>query len=313
MTICSGPVRDWLAATDLIRNSWKQNRQTPLDYTPEYLKTLVEYPGAGPAVAPAYYDHDDLVAFVAGFPRSVRLQGQTRTLLLMSFFTVAPNYQGKGYGRAIWMECLRQAKTLGYDGAFHYCVDGNSSNAITVAAAQEAGFACSRVFTVRYLMRLLRPGTGPESQPDAVDTALFQKASESLGAELPLMRLWSAAEAQWQMQSSGRWFSTDADGGLLSGCLLHVADTAHTPCFFFEDILWDRLAPEARGILLQRLLDRIGRTATLAVVPLLQYADPAPFAAAGFRRSPRVLHAYLTGWNAGANVQQFPGMYLDIV
>ena len=150
-------------------------------------------------------------------------------------------------------------------------------------------------------------------EPDAADTGLFLQAAESLGAELPLIRLWGASEASWQMQSIGRLFSADERGAVLTGSVLNVADTNHMPCFFFEDILWDRLPPDARAALLARLLARASRVATLAVVPILEYADLSPFLAAGFRRSMRLLHAYLTLWNAPPNLEQFTGMYLDVL
>jgi GNAT superfamily N-acetyltransferase len=313
MAISQGAVRDWTAAVDLIGHSWKQNRETPLDYTPEFVYSLLRYPGDGPVIAPASYDNGKLMAFVAGFPRRVRLQGQMLRLLLMSFFTVAPAYRGHGYGSAIWADCLRQAKSAGYDGALHYCVDGNSSNAITVAAAKSAGFEARHVFTVRYVMRLLRPGTGQGPESDTINTSLFLNAAESLGAAVPLTRLWSAAEAEWQMRSPGRLCSADAKGGVLTGYVLNVLDTAHTPCFFVDDILWGQLTPEDRKALVDRLLGRASKVASLAVLPMLEYADLSPFLAAGFRRSPRLLHAYLTLWHAPPDLPELRGMYVDVL
>jgi GNAT superfamily N-acetyltransferase len=311
MTLSDGPVRDWATAVDLMRQSWKENRETPLDYTLEFVNSLLRYPGDGPVLAPAYYEGDNLIAFVAGFPRSVRLHGQVRRLLLMSFFTVAPAYRGRGYGRAVCANCLRQAKSAGYDGVLHYCAEGNSSNAVTLAAAKSAGFEARRVFTVKYLLRLLRPSGGPASEQE-VDPHLFLNAVESL-APAPLSRVWSAAEAEWQMSSPGRLFSSDANGGVLTGCIINVRDAAHTPCLFVEDVLWGNLTPDARSALLDRLLARASRTATLAALPILEYADVSPFREAGFRRSPRLLHAYLTLWHAQPDLQEFRSMYIDVL
>ena len=157
MAINRSPVRDWVAAAELIRRTWQQNRETPIDYTPEFFNSLLEYPGIGPVVAPGYYYDGKLFAFIAGFPRVVSIRCRSQKLLLVSFFTVAPEYQGRGYGRTVFQECLQQAKSAGYDGVIHYCVDGNPSNTIMASAAKSAGFETLHVFTVKYLMRRLRP------------------------------------------------------------------------------------------------------------------------------------------------------------
>jgi GNAT superfamily N-acetyltransferase len=312
MLLSEGRIQDWASAVDFIRHSWKTNRETQVDYNLEFVNSLLQYPGDGPVLAPAYYDNGALIALVAGFPRSVRLQDQVRKLLLMSFFTVAPAYRGQGYGRAVWANCLRMAKSAGYDGVLHYCVDGNPSNAVTVAAAESEGFKAHRVFTIKYLMRLLRPSGAPASDPEELDAQLLLNAAESL-APPPLSRVWSTAEAEWQMSSYGRLFSADVNGGALTGYVLNLLDAGHTPCFFIEDVLWHRLAPEARPVLLDRFLGRASQIASLAVLPMLEYSDLSPFRAAGFRRSPRLLHAYLTLWHAQPDLQEFQSMYMDIL
>jgi GNAT superfamily N-acetyltransferase len=317
MNISSGPVRDWESAVDLIQQSWRPGLEATVEYTPGFLSRLSECPSDQPVLAPAFYDDGVLFAFVIGFPRRVRLEGQVRKLLLMSFFTVAPAYRGQGYGRSIWVECLRQAKCVGYDGVIHYCVEGNPSNQITTAAAESAGFAARRVFTVKFLMGMLRPATDEPAEPSPaevlVDTCCFLKASEGLNADVPLVRQWSEAEANWHLTSPGRLCYSDPAGGVVSGIVQRSADSAHTPCLSIEDVLWDRLTAEARRMLLDRLMRRASRIASVAVVPMLGYADLSPFLAAGFRRSPRLIHAYLTLWDTSADFRDFSGMYLDIL
>jgi hypothetical protein len=215
------------------------------------------------------------------------------------------------------VECLRQAKSVGYDGIIHYSVEGNPSNQITKAAAESAGFEARRVFTIKFLMRMLRPATHEPVEPTPsevlVDTCSFLKASEGLDAEVPLVRQWSEAEANWHLTSAGRLCDSDPAGGVVSGIVQRSADSAHTPCLSIEDVLWDRLTSEARGILLDRLMRRAPQVASFAVVPMLGYADLSPFLTAGFRRSPRLIHAYLTLWDTSANSRDFSGMYLDIL
>ena len=66
MTISIGAVRDWVSAVELLRRSWKPGREAVLEYTPEFLLKMSEYPSDLPVVAPAYYDGDTLFAFVPG-------------------------------------------------------------------------------------------------------------------------------------------------------------------------------------------------------------------------------------------------------
>jgi GNAT superfamily N-acetyltransferase len=306
-----GSVHDYRAAAGLMTTSWAQNRESPLEYTPEFLESFFAYPGSLPAITPALYEGGRLAAFVGGVPRIVRLHGATRRLLLMTFFTVAPEWKGKGVGRAVWAECLHRARAAGYDGALHYCVDGNRSNEVTAAAARAAGYHSRRILSIRYLMRLLRPPQQPyaASEPD-VDA--FLAAAALLPAEIPLARVWTAAEAHWQCSQRTGALYENAGDGVLTGYTMTAADANRTPCVFIEDILWGTLAPEPRIELLQRFLARAAGTARMAVVPCLEYADMTPFTAAAFRRSPRLLHAYLTSWTGGAG-PDVNAMYTDVL
>jgi hypothetical protein len=64
------------------------------------------------------------------------------------------------------------------------------------------------------------------------------------------------------------------------------------PCFFVEEVLW---------------------SASLAVVPMLEYADISPFREARIHRSSRLLHAYLTLWFGPVHPPEFPGMRADVL
>lgn len=309
-------LRDFERAAELIGSSWRENRETSMDYTPEYLRSMMSYPGARPTLAPAFYDGDRLVAFVLGFPRTFVIRGETRTLLLMSFFTVAPGYKGKGIGRRIWAECLLDARKAGYHGALHYCVDTNPSNRITAAGANAAGFEARHIFTVRYLMGFLRRDSGQgenRDEPPLQSTQPFLHATEHLASAIPLKRKWNLHEAEWLRDRPGSILTTDPAGAALSGYLLKTADSTKTSCFFIEDILWDGIAAADRPALLSRCLARAAESATIVTVPILNYADMAAFAAAGFRRSPRVLNTYLTLWDGSAEASEMPSLYTDVL
>jgi GNAT superfamily N-acetyltransferase len=306
-----GTVEDLAAASNLIGVSWKENRQEPLEYTPEFLRSLAAFPSDLPVVAPAIYDRGELAAFVMGFPRRMRFEGEVRDILLMTFFTVAPAHKGRGLGGAIWAECLRQAKTLGYHGALHYCGDRNPSNAVTLAGAESAGFKAHRIFTIRYMLKMLTPAARLAESPRVSDD-LFLAAAESLRVPVPLRRVWTAAEVEWLHARPGSIVSAHPGGGVLGGYAIHSADAAHTRCFFIEDILWDNLDAGERHFLLLDFLQRAAQHASVAVLPVLGYADLSPFLANRFRRSPRSLHAYLTLFTGTSVDAEFPGLYADV-
>lgn len=303
------------AAAELMLSSWSENRESPLDYSGEILRCYFEYPGNGPLIAPALYDEGRLVAFVAGMPRTVSFRGEERKLLLMTFFTVAPGWKGHGLGVEVWAECLRQAREAGYHGAIHFCAEGNVSNHVTVAGARKIGLTATPISTVRFLMRLLTPADASNA-PREASIEDFLHAADVAARHAPLARRWSRAEAEWQCRGridpicvSRR---SGSSVGALTGYRMRSMDSRNTRCAFIEDVLWHEFAPEDRTRLLDEFLSVAAEDAQIAVVPLLDYADMSAFRAAGFRRAPRVLNAYLTLWNADTEVE-VPSMYIDVL
>jgi GNAT superfamily N-acetyltransferase len=303
------------AAAALMRASWSENRERPLDYDAELLGRFLAYPGSGPIIAPALYDEDRLAAFVMGMPRQASCGGETRRLLLMTFFTVAPEWKGHGLGVAVWAECLRRAREAGYDGAIHYCVEGNVSNHVTRAGARAAGLEARPIGAVRYLMRLLEPAPGSAEMARA-DVDDFVQAAASAAREAPLARLWTGAEAAWQCRDRVDPVCVTrrrgASAGALAGDRIRSLDEARTRSAFIDDVLWHELAPEDRACLLQEFVREASADAEIVVVPMLDYADLAPFRAAGFRRSRRTLNGYLTMWNGDADVD-VSSIYMDVL
>jgi ribosomal protein S18 acetylase RimI-like enzyme len=302
------------AAAELMRVSWRENRETPMDWTADILRSYLESPGDGPVVAPALYDGTRLVAFVIGVPRTVRLSGETRRLLLISFFTVAPDWKGQGIGAELWAECLRQGDEAGYGGALHFAVEGNVSNHVTRAGARRAGMVVSQVATVRYLMRLLAPSTTSVRGPPVLDD--FLAAAGGVRTDLWLARRWSRDEAEWQCRRRVDPVCVtrrvgDA-AGALAGYRMRLLDGRDTRCVFVDDVLWDDLAPADRTKLLADFLAAASVGASIAVVPVLGYADVGAFQASGFRRSPRVLNAYLTAHTLPPTGDDASAMYIDV-
>jgi hypothetical protein len=80
-----------------------------------------------------------------------------------------------------------------------------------------------------------------------------------------------------------------------------------------EDVLWGTLEQQERLVLVRKLLDQAAAAgAQMAIVPSLGYADMEPFSAARFRRTPRVLQAYLTVFKGDPPPEAVSSMYLDV-
>lgn len=303
-------------AAELISASWKENKDQALDYNAEFLHSCYEYPGVDPNLSPVIFLEDRLAAFVCAFPRNAMLHGKPVRLAMLTFFTVASGMKGKGLGLAVWAECLRRVRAAGFDGALHYCVDGNRSNAVTVAAAESIGLQSHRIFTVKYLMRVIT--SSADAAPRQVADERFRSAFESLAGTLPrdlnLSRVWTNAEVEWECND--RYGAVVAcrdhqpEDGLLTGYVLEMTDRERTPCLFIENLFWTGLDESGRSSLLQSLLNQAAERARVAVVPLWNYADTSVFARAGFRQSTRMLHMYVTLWN-GAEPPS-PPMYMDV-
>lgn len=172
-------------AARLMRNSWAENSDQSLDYNLAFLASCYEYPEVNPSLSPILEDGPALCAFVSAFPRRAVLDGRPLRLALLSFFTVAAGMKGMGYGKTVWAERLRRACEAGYDGAVHYCVDGNRSNQVTVAAARSIGFETKLVMTLGYLIRFLR--LAPDAVPAPLEASFLQafpSYAEGLAARL---------------------------------------------------------------------------------------------------------------------------------
>ena len=161
-----------------------------------------------------------------------------------------------------------------------------------------------------------QPAFDPDNlDPEWVDG--FLEAAARTAAVIPLARLWSREEAEWQCRQRADLVavSHSAGGrqGFLTGYIMPIADRAQTKCLLIEDILWNDLASEERPVLVQKLVDRSAFSgAKMAVVPLLGYADPEAFAKSRFLRSPRVLHAYFGLWDEALEPEPVNSFYLDV-
>ena len=303
----------------MMEASWQQNRTPSFLYTAPFLADLFRYPGASFSLAPTLYRDGQPAAFVAGFPRSVRLDGKHLELLVVALLTVAKEHKGSGYGILVWTELARRARAAGFDGVLTYCVEGEAMNRMIEGASLGAGIPSVRIHTVSYLSRVLlgaKPAaTGPPSGD--VSPRDFVSLAKNASASVPLARRWSEDEAAWQCRREGV-VSARRDGpggrrGLLTGYVMQLVNAGRTKCLLAEDILWNELERDDREALARELTAAgAAAGAQLAIIPVLGYADTSAFAAVKFRPSGQRVHAYLSLWNGSQPTEPLSGYYLDV-
>jgi hypothetical protein len=308
---------DFESLADVVKDSWGQNQNQSLLYDEPFLRSAFAYPGTSFDLAPTIYIDGYPAAFVAGFPRTVRLDGRKQRLACITFWTTSARFKGRGFGSRVWMEILRRARDSGYDGAVNSCVDGAATNAIVVACGERVNAEVYRLFTAKYLALLLRPAsmTKTAASPGVVD--LFLRAAAQLPESVPLVRVWSREEAEWQcLRRTGALCAVHEEGsrfGVATGYVVEVIDKAPTKVLMVEDLLWGDLEAQEQLALLRQLLAKgAAAEAQIAVVPLMGYAETTQLRAAGFRQSRRLMHMYLTVWSGTPAPESLSSLYLDI-
>ncbi len=296
----------------MIEKAWAVSTSPPLLYTPAFLKSGFEYPGAAFSLAPTLYDGDEPLAFVAGFPRTLGYGGQEYSVLLITFLTAAAEHRNAGYGIVIWNELVRRARDAGFDGMVNYCIEGDAMNRMIVPASRRMKVPVEKVYSVEYLSRVLSPKRdAPDPIAPPVDR--FLERTAEVAAETPLARVWTEAEAHWQCTREGA-VVVEAGDGLLTGYIMETADARRTKSLLVEDVLWGSLTEDERKALVVALTTQAAAAgARIAAVPVLGYADLRPFEAAGFRPSRRVVHMYLSLWGAAPAAEPVASCYLDVV
>ena len=298
-------------AAAVIRRAFQTNKEPFLNYNANFLASCYTYPGAQPELSPAFFHDDRLVSILVSLPRHVIFERKRLALALLTLNAVEPEYRSYGLGIEMVAEAVRRARASGYDGAIYCCVDGHRANRTSSAGVKAANEACNHVYTVEYLIKILRVPSSDESEPAGAND--FLSSAERLSDRMSFCRVWTADEAAWEC--SGRYgalsekLEKHGNRGVLTGYILE-ADSG-TGCLFLEDLLWDDLDSDARKMLLQRFLNRAARSALIAVVPLWGYTQYDIFHEMGFRRSNRRLHVYLSLWNGLQITSRPEAMYID--
>ncbi len=310
---------DELAA--IMRDSWADGAGAPYLYTADLLAEWLAYPGA--EITAAIYTDEGLVAFAAGLPRQIEVAGAPRRVLISTCLTVAPAQKAAGYGIVVWSELMRRARDAGYDGVVNYCADGQAMHKMIEAGCRLLDLPLVKVKSFSYLVGTIAAGPrdsaaaaarrespGPRRLVDAA-AADADRARATPGAQL--WRVWSDAEAQWQLSRAGA-VAAGEDAAVLTGCVTTVADAARSRYLTVDDVLWAAAQDDARRELVRRLMAQAAtHGAAYVVLPLLGYADVRPFLAAGLVPSPHTMHAYLTLWSDPTVVTPMERYYLDVL
>jgi hypothetical protein len=309
---------DYEQLAAVMRDSWADGPSAPYLYTAELLADWLGAPGK--ALAPAIYTDEGLVAFAAGLPREVEIGGATRRILISTFLTVAPAQKAAGYGIVVWSELMRRAAAAGYDGVVNYCADGQAMHRMIETGCRLLDLPLMQVKSFSYLVGTLAPAlrTGGPSGERVPARRLVEAAAGDAerghdDGPARLWRVWSDAEADWQLSRTGAIAVSDGDA-VLTGSVATVADAARSRYLVVDDVLWASARNEARQRLVADLLARAAAGgAGYVVVPVMGYADVRPFLAAGLVPSPHTMHAYLTLWSDPEAVQTVERYYLDVI
>jgi len=261
---------------------------------------------------------DRPVAFVAGLPRSVRMGDHELRLVVVSFLTVSVEHKNRGYGILVWSELVRRAREAGFDGVVNYCVEGEAMNRMIEGSCRRLGLPVVRVYTVEYLSKVLWPKRDSAEKSHArLPVEQFIAVASRATGDCPLARIWTDAEAEWQLRRLGAVRAEAAAGsrsGLAGGYVIPVANRDRTPCLIVDDILWADLGAAEREVVVRDLVGAASAAgARLAVVPVQGYADIQPFVEAGFRPSRTRIHAYLTVWSRPVPDEPLSSYYLDVI
>ena len=214
---------------------------------------------------------------------------------------------------------MRRAAAAGYDGVVNYCADGQAMHRMIETGCRLLDLPLVRVKSFSYLVGTLgpprRPAVVPASARPPAGSSMRPQQRPRAAATTParLWRVWSEAEAEWQLSRTGAVAVSDGEA-VLTATVATVADAARSRCLVVDDVLWASARAEPRHTLVADLLAQAaGDGASYVVVPLMGYADIRPFLAAGLLPSPHTMHAYLTLWSDPTAVQPVESYYLDVI
>jgi hypothetical protein len=309
---------DFRALSAMMEQSWAQNANRALVYSEDFLRSAFAYPGSSYDLAPSVYRAAELLAFVAGFPRSVCLGGREMRLILTSFLTASPVVKGVGLGLKLWADLIDRCRKAEYEGTISFCVAGDEMDRMTPGLARFLKLNTQHIFSIQFLVRLLPIAPpAPLAPVSGQDVDLFLELVSTMPQRTPFARIWTREEAEWQCcrraGAIGVTCRAGSRAGMLTGCLMQAASSPPVSVVLLEDLLWGDLEPPERTRLLDDFLFAAAtQGARTASCPLLGYAETNTLEASRFRRSNRLLKTYLTLWG-DIQPQPVSSLYIDVL
>lgn len=304
---------DFDELASLMKASWSENKKEPLEYTAKFLESaLLDQPGSDFDLCPSIYENGRLIAFGAGFPRTVRSQnGETCRVLLDSFITIGSGYKGRGLGKTIWNGIAEAGRRNAFDGLITFCVEGDRMNDHLAGYAVECNLPTSKSMLIRYLARPIR------SKDPSVEAHAAAGALQQYAAGTPLSREWSQVEAKWQcIDRDGAFGCTLHSRGLtgtISAYRMRTAGASPVVCGLVDFIVWDQLGSGEQAEMVSRLISSAAASGVqLLLVPMLGYTSLDAFTSSGFRMTSRALQMYLTSLSERLVTDDVTSAYIDV-
>lgn len=308
---------DFARLSAMMIEAWSRRKEQALVYSEPYLRSCFEFPGMSAGLAPAIYDRGDPLAFIAGFPRRLKLHGRELNAVRASMLTTSASLNAAGWGIIVWSALVRRARALGFEAMVNYAVAGLGVDAFFLGCGRRLELTTTHVFRARCLASLLRPGDDAPPHGGDADPRLFAAEANALAARTPIARVWSEAEAEWEIRSRygavAVQHTCGGRTGLAAGCVMQLAGAGAPKCVLVENVLWGGLEGTERQELLRAFLARAqGAGAGMAIVPCLNSFDTAPFREAGFRLSRRIIDIFISVWPGAASIQPAESIATDV-
>lgn len=308
---------DFAPLSEMMIEAWSRRKEQALVYSEPYLRSCFEFPGMSAALAPAIYNDAGPVAFIAGFPRRLQVNGRDLNAVRASMLTTSASLNAAGWGIVVWSALARRARALGFEAMVNYSVAGLGIDAFFAGCGRRLGLTTTHVFRAGCLAALLRPGGDDSAPGEDVEPRLFAGAANALAARTPIARLWSEAEAEWEIRmrhgALPAQHTRNGRSGILAGYVMQLAGAGAPKCVLIENVLWGGLAGAERQELLRAFFARAKRAgAGMAIVPCLNSFDTAPFREAGFRLSRRTIDVFISVWPGACSIESAESVSMDV-
>jgi GNAT superfamily N-acetyltransferase len=143
------------AASELLNEAW---RPPALDYTPEYMRWQLSFPGPWLAPAVMAFSGSTPAGFAAATPRRVCFRGTHYDAMVLSFVCVRPEYQAQGIASGLYEHLLARIAGLGCL-VITYTASGSAGDRVLRRAYREAGFSMHPIGEYAVYAGMVKGGT----------------------------------------------------------------------------------------------------------------------------------------------------------